>query len=178
MTTSEIVDTHITANIDYYRNYCNKLYRGRYLADDLFQMFYEKAREISEDRILRFHENNMLVYLFTKEIRSIFGKRGRAKTANKDSSPLFETCNVCESSFNFESVETSEYDYALETKRQKAEEKIIEKLQSNDWAGTSILVQSQNETLTSIAEKTGIRRQYLSKACNQAKLEIRRYVND
>lgn len=178
MSKIDIINAHITDrdNLAYYKGYCKKLYNGRYLADDLFQELYECLYKISEERILRYHNLNRMRYLGTKELRTFFNRRGKKKTQRAESSPLFEVCNLCETNFNFESLEVEGFDYIKEERIQKAEQKISDMKQSKEWFDAEVLLLSVDQSLSQLSRDTGIKRLYLSQACNRAKVEIRRYI--
>jgi hypothetical protein len=114
------------------------------------------------------------MYLFTKEIRTLFERRFRKKTVNRPSSPLFECCNPCETHFRFETA--PDYDDRHEKLLDRMHEAITEKIRQED-ANTIIFLQVREEgTISALAKKAGLNRATVGKACNQAKIELRRAI--
>lgn len=86
---AEIIDTHFTDNLSYYKSICIRMCNGK-SGLDLLHLAYIKLREAKEDLILKYYNKNKLKNLVIYYIRSLFQKRNNIKrNKNGSTSPLY-----------------------------------------------------------------------------------------
>lgn len=189
-----IIDRHITENIEYYKNYCLKLFghKKKHLADDLFQEFYLYVIEIPEETVNAYLKNDRLKYLLTKKLFGLFISTATIQRKWKcEKNPIYQISD--RSVFQFVQDEDLSSGYELKNlidvlPNHEEEDWIIKKadlilnqikedLQSPDnetYISALVFVQGQEHTITHISQKSNINRVTLSKLYNKA---VKRYRN-
>ena len=150
---AEIIDTHFTTHLHYYRSICVRMCNGK-SGLDLLNLTYIKLREAKEELILKYYNKNKLKNLVIYYIRSLFQKRNAIKmNKNGNTNQLYVhsklPCNLPDN------AEPPKFDITDD----KLNQVIVSALSDpNKSMPVSIFIQAQSTSISEIARNSKISR--------------------